>query len=227
MPGVDWTRVKLAIFDVDGTLYKQRPVRLAMAVHLAARCLRSLGTREARLLSRYRKYREEDAFSHETHFHDELLSRLAGEMQTSPDAVQATVDDWMHRRPLRHLKKAARPGIEKLFDELRRRHVAIGILSDYPAAPKLAALGLEADYIVHAEEPDVARQKPDPAGLRKLMRLAGVEPEQTVYFGDRTSRDGVLGVAEQVPTILIGGDQLEGCRSIGSFEEINAEFARS
>jgi FMN phosphatase YigB (HAD superfamily) len=73
---------------------------------------------------------------------------------------------------------------------LRTAGVAVAVLSDYPAADKLAALELEADILVSAVDPRVDRLKPHPRGLQRVIELAGVEPEKTVMIGDRDERDG-------------------------------------
>ena len=64
------------------------------------------------------------------------------------------------------------------------------MLSDYPAADKLGALGLEVDLQVSAIDDEVERLKPHPRGLQHVLELAGIEPDRTVMIGDRLERDG-------------------------------------
>jgi len=66
----------------------------------------------------------------------------------------------------------------------------IGVVSDYPASAKLAAMGLAADHVVWAGESDVGILKPHPRGLQRLMTRAGVSASETVLVGDRVERDG-------------------------------------
>jgi FMN phosphatase YigB (HAD superfamily) len=73
---------------------------------------------------------------------------------------------------------------------LNRSGVTIGVLSDYPAADKLAALELEADLQVSAVDPEVDRLKPHPRGLQRVIEICGVATEQVVMIGDRDERDG-------------------------------------
>jgi putative hydrolase of the HAD superfamily len=101
------------------------------------------------------------------------------------------VDEWIRRRPLKYVAALRYDGIAALFDSLRRQGKIIGIVSDYTAAEKLAALRLEADVVVAAEDPDVGVLKPHPLGLTTLLARAGVSPEQALFIGDRVERDGV------------------------------------
>jgi len=110
----------------------------------------------------------------------------------------------MEIRPLPHLAAARRPGVTDLFDRLRAAGKAIGIVSDYPARAKLAALGLNADFVVSATDREVNVMKPDPAGLLRVMALAGVSPAETVMIGDRPERDGEAGHRAGVQTLIIG-----------------------
>src|SRR3546814_9318166 len=56
---LDWSSVRLVVFDVDGTLYRQRPLRLRMAAALVADGLRRRSLSTIRALGAYRRLREE------------------------------------------------------------------------------------------------------------------------------------------------------------------------
>ena len=55
---LDWDRVHLVVFDVDGTLYRQRPLRLRMARDLLLHTLLKRDPNVIAVLSRYRRIRE-------------------------------------------------------------------------------------------------------------------------------------------------------------------------
>ena len=74
----------------------------------------------------------------------------------SPEQVRAVVSRWIDRHPLPYLRACRYAGLGELFAGLRRHGKTIGVLSDYPATAKLAALELAADHIVTAHDAESA-----------------------------------------------------------------------
>jgi len=191
MTAPDWDAIRLVVFDVDGTLYDQRPLRRRMAFELACDALIHRRTTTVHVLSRYRALREEWAERDTADLETELRSAVAKATALTPDRVGALVSTWIEERPLRHLQRCRFAGIDALFAAIRRSGRAIAVHSDYPVAAKLAAMGLEADHNASAGNPAEVRLKPHPSGLLHLMALAGAAPHQTLMVGDRQERDGL------------------------------------
>lgn len=187
----DWEGIRLVVFDVDGTLYRQRPLRLRMALELLSHVLSSGDVTTLRVLNCYRRVRERMAEEEVMDFVPALLGEAARACGTSDEHVRSIVAEWIERRPLRHLGSCRYPGLVELFAALRRRRKSIGVLSDYAVPAKLQALGLVADYVVCAEDAEIGVLKPNPKGLSALIRAAGVTPETTLLVGDRPERDGL------------------------------------
>lgn len=187
---IDWSEIHLVVFDMDGTLYDQRRLRLRMLAALIGASLRSGSIDVPLTLREFRRSREALAIAPDLDFLVAQYAIPAARRGCGAEAVRSLVVEWMEERPLRHLASCRRPGIDRLFGSLREMGKRIGILSDYPASAKLDALGLSADFIVSSTDVDVAKPKPDPAGLQKLMRLAQVDPAHTLMIGDRIDRDG-------------------------------------
>lgn len=184
-------RLRAVVFDLDGTLYDAAPLRRRMAVELLGHCL--LHPRRAglpRRLQRFRRERERLAEEGTEGIARRQYERPADRLGVDPDELRAEVEEWMLRRPLRHLGRFRAAGAARFFAELRERGIRIGVLSDYPAAAKLEALGLAADATVAATDPDVDRLKPDPAGLIRLLDRLGTAPDACLVIGDRDERDG-------------------------------------
>ncbi|MEM9170419.1 MAG: HAD family hydrolase [Pseudomonadota bacterium] len=184
-----WRGVKLAVFDMDGTLYRQGPMRLRMAAELAGDAALRLSTRRLAVIKAYRRLREEAADDERGDFEAHVVSRVADKCGVSEAEVQTIVDDWIHRRPLKHLRACAVPGLHAAFAALRRSGRTTAVLSDYPVADKLEALGVEPDLAASASSPGVGKMKPNPAGLERLMASVGVAPDETLMIGDRLDRD--------------------------------------
>ncbi len=217
---IDWNSFDLVVFDVDGTLYDQRKLRLRMGGRLLLHCLKSANTNTVRILGAYRKWREELADQGEENFEEILIQRLAARYGKSPSDIQAIVGDWMETRPLPLLRECRYPGVAELLALLRSAGKTIGVLSDYPAQDKLSRLEFEADFVVSARDEEVAVLKPHPRGLQRLMALAGVGPEATAMIGDRAERDGEMGRRAGVKTYLRSEKPIPGWDCFGSYYDL-------
>ena len=189
--------VAAVLFDLDGTLYAQQFLRFAMMSEMALisplRAPWNPG-RVPRVVGTFRRLREtlrdEPAA--------EPLARrqytvVAEHLQCSPGEVERIVDEWMYRRPLKWLPYCRRAGIIELLDWLTARGVRRGVLSDYPAEHKLAALGLRSrfDLVLSTVDPDIGEFKPHPRGFLVAAEKWGLPPEQVLYVGDRPEVDAV------------------------------------
>jgi HAD superfamily hydrolase (TIGR01549 family) len=191
LASLPWPRIRLVVFDVDGTLYDQRPLRRRMQLALLRHCL--IRPRELpllRTLQVFRRLREELAEGGGGEISRLQYERPAALLGLSPEIVQLAVETWMHERPLVHLAAARFPGVDQMFEALRLSGRKAAIFSDYPAEAKMRALGLTADFHVAATDPDVQRLKPHPLGLQRVLERAGASPETCLYIGDRDERDG-------------------------------------
>ncbi len=199
---IDWRTVRLVVFDMDGTLYDQRPLRRAMAWELARGLARKDGRQALATLRIFRKVRE--ALGEEQHadFANEQYRRTARLTGLAENDVRRIVADWIDTRPLGKLPGFKAPGIDALFAALRRSGRAIAIWSDYPVDDKLAALGLEADHHIWSGSEGVGRLKPHPAGLARLLEQAGHGADDTLMIGDRFDRDWEAAAAIGARTLI-------------------------
>lgn len=198
---LDWSGIDLVVFDLDGTLYEQRKLRLRMLGLLVWDALATGSLKTLRVLRHYRRCRERLGDGGGD-FVDRQFALPAQRCGVSADEVRVRVEDWISRRPLAHLERCRTPGADALFKALRSSGRTIAVLSDYPAEAKLAALGLRADLVVSAEDPDVRRLKPDPRGLDKILRLTGTPPSRAVMIGDRRDRDGAVARRSGVAALI-------------------------
>ena len=188
-PG-DRQGITLVAFDVDGTLYDQRALRFRMGRDLLGRAFRHCDFAVFHVLGTYRALREQLGDAETRDFESQLVARTATATRCPESKVRTIVAEWIEHRPLAYLADCRYHGVAELFAGLRRHRKFIGVVSDYPAEAKLAALGLTADFVVSATDSDVAVLKPHPRGLQQLMSRAAVSPDATLLIGDRTERDG-------------------------------------
>ncbi|WP_232846648.1 HAD family hydrolase [Devosia beringensis] len=144
------------------------------------------------VISRLRRRRESLAEAEQVDFESALIADVAAASNRSQAAIRALLDDWFNSRPLPFIARYRVPGAAELFNALRQNDIRIGILSDHRATEKLAALGLAADIVVSAVDPDISVQKPDPKGLKAILQRTGYEPDEAIMIGDRADRDGAV-----------------------------------
>jgi putative hydrolase of the HAD superfamily len=215
-PG-DWRDIRLVAFDVDGTLYRQRPLRLRMGrdmvIHTIAKCDRNA----IRVVGAYRRIRERLGAEEVEEFERVLIAETAEATSISPEKVHAIVSEWIETRPLRYLRSCLFSGVPQLFAGLQRAGKKIGIFSDYPAREKLAAMGLAAHHVVAAS--DVGLLKPHARGLQTLMASAGTTAHETLFIGDRADRDGAAGRRAGVRILIRSSKPIETFQTFETFHD--------
>jgi putative hydrolase of the HAD superfamily len=216
---LDWNDVHLVVFDVDGTLYRQRPLRLRMARDILLHTLLKRDLNVIAVLAKYRRIRERLGDEEAIDFETALIALTATATANSPDRVRAIVSEWVEQRPLGYLAACRYPGLSELFAGLRRSGKSIGILSDYPAEAKLEALRLTAHHIVFAGDEGIGLLKPHPRGLASLITAAGVKPHETVVIGDRVDRDGLVARRAGAQALIKSSKPIEGWQTFARFDE--------
>ena len=224
---LNWDGIQLVAFDVDGTLYCQSALRLRMLrelIHSMSKT--SLGI--IAVLKAYRHIRERMGDKEICDFERALIAETAAVTAHEPAAVRAIVAEWIEQRPLRYLASCRYPALPELFLGLRRNGKVIGILSDYPAMAKLAALGLTADHVVCAGDEGIGFLKPNPRGLEALIARSGAQAHATVLIGDRVERDGIVARRAGVRPLIRSSRAIEGWQTFARFDDpLFAPFLQS
>jgi HAD superfamily hydrolase (TIGR01549 family) len=226
--------LRAVIFDVDGTLYRQRTLRYAMARRLVrAHLYRPLtGMATMRILSAYRRGQEALRGQPLTaDVADAQLRFASRETGAGLAAVQATVTRWMEEAPLDLLARHAQPGMQAFVHDLRARGLKLGVLSDYPAEAKLAALGVGGMFhsVLCAQSPEVGVFKPDPRGILVSIDRLGVAADEALYVGDRAEVDAVAARAAGVVCAILTSRkpaQDAGFLAVQSFAELGRLVSR-
>jgi HAD superfamily hydrolase (TIGR01549 family) len=210
----DRRALKAIVFDIDGTLYRQGPLRRAMLARLlTAYAVRPLAG--WRTMTALRAYRHAQEQLRGAACGDVMAAQigLACERTGLAHAIVAEhVERWMEREPLAIVRRHRQPGLVEFLDACRARGVRLATLSDYPGDDKLRALGV-ADYFeltLCAQEPAVGVFKPDPKGLRVALERLGATPLETLYVGDRTDVDAAAAAAAGVPCAILARESSGG-----------------
>lgn len=216
------------LFDLDGTLYHQLPLRLAMACEMAIVCGATFaagGWRIPRVLATFRRRREA---LREPGLRD--LCRLqysapARDLRTSPEHVERVVVDWMYRRPLKWIHLCRRRGVIELLRDLENRGVRRGVLSDYPAQAKIEALGLAGrfDPVLCTADSEIDAFKPQAAGFIAAATYWGLPAHDVLYVGDRIEVDAAGAAAAGMRCAILtrqpGGGSMLAVRDFDELRE--------
>jgi phosphoglycolate phosphatase len=199
---VDWSTIDVVVFDVDGTLYDATRLRLAMLGQLIQNAWQTRSFDTLRTLRTFRRVREALGDVPDADFLQLQFEQTADRHGLASEAVKSLTAEWMEVRPLPLLRACRFPHVAAVFDGLRAQGKTIAVLSDYPAVAKLAAMGLSAELVVSAVDPEVRRLKPDPRGLRSILARTGVPAERTLMVGDRFDRDGEVALRAGVRALI-------------------------
>jgi phosphoglycolate phosphatase/putative hydrolase of the HAD superfamily len=204
--------LKAVIFDIDGTLYRQPPLRRAMLRRLLAMLATQpvRGVEVLRVLRAYRRAQESLRAKPIAGAVAAAQIRLASEhSRVDPARVADYVRRWMEDEPLGLLSRCGQPGALDLLRECRTRGLRLAALSDYPAEAKLEALGMRDlfDVILCAQAPEVNVFKPHPRGLLVALERLGVSAAESLYIGDRADVDAAAALAAGVPCAILSGRQ--------------------
>lgn len=120
------------------------------------------------------------------------------------------IERFFNVAPLARFHHFRRPGLIAFLKAAQARGIRLGILSDYPALAKLEAMAISKyfDTVVNSSDSRVNRLKPDPTGLNLCMAQLGVQPEHTVYVGDRVDVDAECAYRAGVCPIILGSQIL-------------------
>lgn len=193
LPADAANRYRAWLVDLDGTLYRQMPVKLAMAAELALFGWGSIAT-----LRTFRRAHEElrllsDGATEEKSPFEQQLELAARKLGRDTTVVERHVREWMFERPLKWVARAKRQALLTALADYRAGGGKTALVSDYPATAKLRALDAHTlfDTVVSNGEPGGPRRlKPDPEGYLAAAERLGIAPQDCLVIGDRDDADG-------------------------------------
>ena len=191
-PYINYSKTKVVIFDVDGTLYNQQKLRFYMLKHIFFYLLKHpFKIKEIRIINEFRKQREIRCGEKVENIETAQYIWAAEKCRVNPDMVKKLVNKWIYEIPLQYLKKSRKIGIKRLFKKIKNNGIKIAIYSDYPSRNKLKALNLRADLIVSSTDIEIDVFKPNPKGLKYIADTLKQSISDCMFIGDRQDKDGL------------------------------------
>jgi FMN phosphatase YigB (HAD superfamily) len=197
------------LFDLDGTLYDQRPMRLLMAAELLTLPFRRpfRARQDVRGLAAYRREQETQRLAGASApMVGTQLERAAERVGLSASELAPIVDEWMFVRPLKYMRLCRAGRLLELLTLLRESGVGLGLLSDYPAAAKLRALGVDELFspVLCTTDAEIGFLKPHPRGFLRAAESWRLDPGEVLVVGDRVDADAAGAAAAGMPCVIVG-----------------------
>lgn len=203
-------QIKGVLFDVDGTLYHQTPVRITMAILIILTNIlkpRSL-KKHISVIKAFRQAQEHLRLNSPGAANCKRLQfELAAQLANQPiEVVEEIVEEWFLRRPLPFLQYCSRRKIHFTLQSLLTKGMKLGVFSDYPAAEKLSALGLDQyfSFAISVWDKEMSGFKPYTNGFNIAAERMGFHPTEILYVGDRPKVDGTGAHQAGMPCVIIG-----------------------
>jgi FMN phosphatase YigB (HAD superfamily) len=191
------TDYKNYVFDLDGTLYFHKPVKRYMLRKVVFYFgLRFWKIKQLFIIQQYRKVHDSGDF--------ETCRQIENK-----HAV--LIAKWMLEIPLVAIKRHADRNLCNLIQQQHKHGKTIVVYSDHPTAEKLGALGLT-HFVTHQFHPGdgvVQTLKPDPDGLQQIIKTTDIKTADTIFIGDRDSKDGASARAVGMDYIILAKKKSE------------------
>lgn len=175
-------KLKVIIFDIDGTLYPNLSMYIKVLPYVIKRfsLLRSFG----KIRTKIRKLGEiEDYFK----IQSELL---AEELGVKPEEARLIIEEKIYKELEEYISRLKLfPNLRECLKTLKEHGFLLGVLSDFPVKTKMAALGLEGIWDLKISAEEVGYLKPHKKPFEKILEILKVNPEEVLYVGNSYKYD--------------------------------------
>jgi len=224
----DFNNIKGILFDVDGTLYYQIPLRIIMASFLILSNLQNPKEllRKIRVVSIYRKSQEALRKMKEPQpdLYRSQIKLTALKTGEPISYIESLVKEWFEKRPLPFIRLFRRKKMINIFQLFHQMGLKVGVYSDYPVGDKLKALGISqyVSTVVSGKDSELCGFKPETNGFALAAQRMGLAISEILYIGDRPEVDGAGAVQAGMPVLIINRFLKSKCNypSVKSFDEI-------
>lgn len=216
---MNFLRYDVYIVDVDGTLYFKRPMQMRMAFELVTYyALRFFRLKELLLLRDYRKMRDKDEISDKEGFENIIILELSGKYGFSQKKVSEIIEKWILKKPVDILFKCRDKKLISFLNRQKNDGKKIFVYSDYPAADKCRALGINSDNIYWPDKKRISVLKPSAQGINYIIEENGLDKQSVIFIGDRYEKDGKCAQNGGVDYLILKGSRFDRERQYKSLD---------
>ncbi len=204
------TRIKAVFFDLDNTLVDfMRFKRMCLEGSVEAMVDAGLKIERDKAMELLYKLYDKHGMEYK-HIFDDFLKEV---MDTPDPKILAAAIVAYRQRRVSFLEPY--PHVIPTLLELMRRGVKLGIITDAPrlkAWIRLCTLKLHHFFKIVVTLDDTGKRKPSPEPFMLGLKIAGVNPEESLYVGDREEVDiaGAKAVGMKTCFAKYGGMKFEG-----------------
>lgn len=134
---------------------------------------------------------------------EEMMKKVAKDKNVDIERVRRIVRRWIYDDPLSAVNATKDTALIEWIASLRKKGKKVVILSDYPTADKLSAMGVETDGQYSPDDTRIDELKPSPKGLFVIMEDTGEDPGNILMIGDRMEKDGKSAVAAGTDYLIL------------------------
>ena len=186
--------IKAITFDVDGTLYSVKKLKLlallSMPHHIKFLKIFSNSRELIRKKNLINKNIEFEGFN----IFEQQIKMVANELNISNANAEKKINKLIYKKLPELLKYiSAFSGVDILLKELTKKEIKFGIISDYPSEEKINRLNLNFynwEFMISGDRENYL--KPHKRVFEKAVQLLNIKPENILHVGDREDCD-ILG----------------------------------
>lgn len=183
---LDFNKIKLVVFDIDGTLYPNFVMYLWMFPSFLLNPKLSIAFFKVR-----KEIRKLDLEGCEyKDFYEKQAELIAPKIKSINSWAKKDIEKYLYKvwknsaaiiKPL--------PNLKKFLNILKEKKIKIYALSDLPVENKLKYLGVEQYFEKSFCAESVGKLKPHKAPFEKLIKESGLKPDEILYIGNSFSKD--------------------------------------
>jgi HAD superfamily hydrolase (TIGR01509 family) len=175
-------KITAVTFDIDGTLYSVKKFRFRQILMMLPFIDVIKDLQAIRESIRGNEYPDIKAVQ---------IQMFADKRNITVSQAESILQRVVYQRWIESLKKVRLfSGVKKVLKTLSAKNISLGLISDYPVEPKIAALDLsdiKFDVMVSAEE--VGALKPHAKSFKVAAEKLGVATKNILHIGDRQDCD--------------------------------------
>lgn len=175
--------IKVAAFDIDGTLYPNYQMYIWGLPQIIF---------HPKLIHAYNQVRKEirKVSTEGERFSDAQARLMAVHLEILTSTAAQKVERHLYR-PWGRQTKIIKPikGLRPFLEALKQKGIVLYALSDFPVGKKLEYLGVADLFTKSLCSEDFGRLKPDPQPFYALQKVAKVDFDKILYFGNSYEKD--------------------------------------